>query len=219
VTQSDITGRITVARRLADSMRRQGISNRGLARALAGGGASKDEVETQRRAIVRWLGGTIPNDMNARRLALALGEPPDAFVSPRPRRVADGELGELAEELAALSARVGQLEESLVGLVELQRYVGDELQALQRHPRRACEIARSSSARRLGSTEDASSSDVSVADIEQYAGHAERRGHAEVVARTRQTPPRPTSLDAHARPSSLALLPDRHPSPERTNVK
>lgn len=62
-------------------MSRRGWGFRTLAKALAGEGATHDQIETQRRAVRRWLGQTkaSPSQANRRRVAVALGLDEHAF--------------------------------------------------------------------------------------------------------------------------------------------
>lgn len=60
-------------------MSRRDWGSRTLAKALAGQGASHEQIEVERRAVRRWLGGAQPSPTNRRRVAVALGLPEQTF--------------------------------------------------------------------------------------------------------------------------------------------
>lgn len=60
-------------------MRRRGWGIRTLAKALAGRGATHEQIEVERRSVRRWLQGSLPSQANRRRVAVALDLPQEIF--------------------------------------------------------------------------------------------------------------------------------------------
>lgn len=75
-TNTQNTQRLTFAARLRDTLDTQDVSVRELSRRL-----SPDNPEAQRPAIHRWLRGKNPSRRSRRRVAEALGLPPDFFLA------------------------------------------------------------------------------------------------------------------------------------------
>jgi transcriptional regulator with XRE-family HTH domain len=92
-----------------------GVSQRELARRLAGGEASSRRRENVRRQVAKWLNGTRPGLENAEKLAKVLKTPEDYFVTERRDRADElAELREAFDELRLeLQGRVDRLEKRL----------------------------------------------------------------------------------------------------------
>lgn len=60
-------------------MSQRGWGIRTLAKALAGRAATHEQVEIERRAVRRWLKGSMPSQANRRRVAVALGLREETF--------------------------------------------------------------------------------------------------------------------------------------------
>lgn len=126
-----------VSGRLRDALERSGVSVSELARRYAGKGATPKQVENARRYINKVLAGEVmsPSTPIARKLAKLLREPPESFVTTRPRR---------AERLAAVEQR-------LDGMADRLEELADALDALrkvveeQAHPEENLPAARSPS--------------------------------------------------------------------------
>lgn len=96
-----------VAARLHEDMKARGLSIRGLAKILAGEGATADEIEQERGYVQRWLrmtGGRGLTTKNDARLAAALGTEPGRYHQPPP---SPEELEE--REVSRLQARLREL--------------------------------------------------------------------------------------------------------------
>jgi transcriptional regulator with XRE-family HTH domain len=104
-TTPEAASEATVAERLREAMEEAGrLSNRGLARLLAGEGADHAKIEAKRRQVNRWLSGRHqPSDESARTLAAVLGRPPDYFMGAR---YPGASIGEVLREVRSLGERV-----------------------------------------------------------------------------------------------------------------
>jgi transcriptional regulator with XRE-family HTH domain len=98
----------TVAFQLRAALKERGMSQRELARQLAGQGAEKNRVENERRQIAKYLSGeTLPSPEKAERMAELLEQPADRFQGSDagpPRRLLDQivALRELTEEIGVM---------------------------------------------------------------------------------------------------------------------
>jgi transcriptional regulator with XRE-family HTH domain len=124
--------RLTVAERLRTVLEEQELSQRGLAKRLAGEDASSKRVENVRRQVAKWLSGqNVPTAVSARRLAAVLGTPPDYFMAPRgaagaPLLQAAERLAEAAELLEESAGRQERLLGEQAEIAErLERLLGD----------------------------------------------------------------------------------------------
>lgn len=94
----------TPADRLRTALQTAGMSQRGLARALAGSRADDRRVENERRQIARYLAGeNVPTLPKSKRIAAILGGAPDEYTHSaderRQRALQLRELASLVDEL------------------------------------------------------------------------------------------------------------------------
>src|SRR5690348_14440396 len=96
---------LVIGARLLEALNQEGMSQRELARRLAGSKATHAQVETFRRYVSRWCAGDArPSPKNAARLARELHTPADHF------RVG---AAEAANVIAGIQDRVASLEAEL----------------------------------------------------------------------------------------------------------
>lgn len=108
-----------VAARLQTALDTRGLSKRAFARLLAGENATHEELEAERSNVNRWLRAknpTTPNRQNAIRIARALGEPDDAYVTLRAAARRDL-LAELREEVVDLQSQLDVSRRAHAGLL------------------------------------------------------------------------------------------------------
>jgi len=101
----------SVGERLRRIREEKGLSQRALARLLAGRDAPLERVESERRQLIEYEKGRIPEDPSAIKLARALDQPDDIFVSER--------LSASGATLAQLNETARLLAEATQGLIEL----------------------------------------------------------------------------------------------------
>lgn len=95
-----------VAIRLRRAIEEQKISQRQLARGLAGADATTSRVENERRQIMKWLAGDhLPSEAKARRLSELLEKPADYFID------AVGQARRLPELVAEVHELIGDVSE------------------------------------------------------------------------------------------------------------
>jgi len=94
------------------------MSQRGLARALAGKDAGDREVENERRQIARYIAGeNVPTPAKSRRMAAIVGGSPDAYTqSPDERRRRAAQLREIAALVDGVSRLLEEREARLEAL-------------------------------------------------------------------------------------------------------
>lgn len=97
----DDTGEQTVAALITDAIEASELSLREIARRFAGADAPEKDRENVRRQIIRWKAGrNAPEPANARKLAVVLNRPLDAFVSDRKSKARTlGEISDAAEKI------------------------------------------------------------------------------------------------------------------------
>jgi hypothetical protein len=103
-----------VGARLRRDLARANLSARALAEFLAGEGASRDDIERQRRYVTRWLALDAQRGMsaaNATKVAQLLHTDPARYVSPR-----FNERYRLEQRLRDLEAKLGQTRDRLARL-------------------------------------------------------------------------------------------------------
>lgn len=108
-------------RYLGRALEEQGVTQRELARRLAGDGATEREVESQRRWLQKILapdaGVTWPLPTSVARIERALGVKPGYFP-PRPQRLPEASSRDRLEELEArVLAQRQDLDDALAGVV------------------------------------------------------------------------------------------------------
>lgn len=94
--------RPSVAELLATAIDEAGISQRELARRLAGSDQSR--LEAERRNVSRWMAGVAPTRKSALRLAKILGREAEEFAPPK--RDEGAALDDLEKRVAELEAQV-----------------------------------------------------------------------------------------------------------------
>lgn len=100
---------------------------REFAKTLAGPNPSTERWEAERRQVQKWLGGQQMFPKSARKVAAALGEPPEVWLSQR-RRARD-----IVERVAQLEARASALEAQLQETTALlQALLGDQSSVQER---------------------------------------------------------------------------------------
>lgn len=111
------------AERLDTLMEEKEISNRELARRLAGKGAPREKVESLRSQVSRWRSGQrTMSAKNARRVAKVLGLSPDELVTPRATRAGlETRLAGVEDEVQELRAAMGRIQRRLAHLARLLR--------------------------------------------------------------------------------------------------
>lgn len=121
-----------LSERLRLALDEAGLSNRKLARLMAGPDASTQEVENERRKLQRYLADDgAPQRSTALRMAELLGKPPDYFIDARPLKE------ELARQIAELrmvileAIRLGQEQAEAVEVAGVEQDLVLRLEALE----------------------------------------------------------------------------------------
>jgi hypothetical protein len=89
------------------------LSKRRVARLLAGEDATDKQLDIARGQLSGWLAATVPHDASAIRLARALGEDENEFVTKARTARRRQELRQLAEQVGAVDERVRAIEAHL----------------------------------------------------------------------------------------------------------
>lgn len=115
----------TVGERLRQTLKEKGLSQAELARRLAGPDQDPNRIANIRRQVVDWAGDKkAPDETSARRIAKALDQPEDTFVTIR-RTPVEAASAELRKTTRALEETAESLTSLLAELLPLLRQQGE----------------------------------------------------------------------------------------------